>query len=82
MSFEIKLKKILQLLLLFLIVIIFSVIGNYVSRGFSGYILGGFTGLILVNTIFSILNYQKIGNLRALSLILIITAVLWLLLII
>ena len=63
-------KKIFQLLILFFTVLIFSVLGNYLSNGFTGIILGGFTGLV-VNTIFSIINYKKYRFPRTLSILLI-----------
>ena len=68
-------KRILQLLILFLTVIIFSALGNYINNGIIGIVLGGFTGLVLVNTIFSILHYKKHRfPLKALSVLLIILA--------
>ncbi len=76
-------KNILQLLFLLLIVIAFSFVGFYIEKGVFGTLLGGFTGLMIVNTIYSIKNYRrKKMPLRAISFILIIIAVAWFLIII
>ena len=82
-GFKKIMNKIIQLLFLLLIVIIFSFIGYYMTNGFFGAILGSFTGLILVNAIYSIINYKKKKfPLRATSILLIITAIAWFFLII
>ena len=76
-------KNILQLLFLLLIVIAFSFVGFYIEKGVFGTLLGGFTGLMIVNTFYSIKNYRrKKMPLRAISFILIIIAVAWFLIII
>lgn len=71
-------KNILQLLLLLIIIVIFSFVGFYIEKGVFGALLGGFTGLMMVNTFYSIKNYRrKKMPLRAISLILIIIAITW-----
>ena len=76
-------KNIIQLLLLLIIIIVFSFVGFYIENGVLGTLLGGFTGLMIVNTFYSIKNYRrKKMPLRAISLILIIIAIAWFLIII
>ena len=71
-------KNILQLLLLLIIIIAFSFVGFYIENGVFGTLLGGFTGLMIVNTFYSIKNYtRKKMPLRAISLILIFIAIAW-----
>jgi len=76
-------KNIFQLLLLILTIVFFSIFGNYISNDFFGSLLGAFTGLIIVNTIYSIKNHRrKKMPLRAISFILLIIAIAWFLIII
>ena len=71
-------KNIFQLLILLAVIIFFSFLGFYIQKGITGAILGAFTGLILVNTVYSIINFKKTKTtLRSLTILLFIIALAW-----
>ena len=71
-------KNIFQLLILLAVIIFFSFLGVYIQKGITGAILGAFTGLILVNTVYSIINFKKTKTtLRSLTILLFIIALAW-----